>query len=158
MLLFCLNSGSVLVRLFLSSAADYGNAPLEFSRICSFWGYFVLEIKVTDCTHSKSAKFWIMYVPAPLDCSGENTEFRDSKCMQSENGKEHTTGKHTGWVVLRSYPQDTYNYRSSKHSMTDGYVHYVILDTLYMLEDIHYVCLKTFPQQALPSTKRQYYY
>ena len=34
--------GSVLVRLFLSGAAplDYGNAPLEFSRICSILGLF----------------------------------------------------------------------------------------------------------------------
>ena len=33
---------SVLVRLFLSGAAplDYGNAPLEFSRICSILGLF----------------------------------------------------------------------------------------------------------------------
>ena len=35
-------SFSVLVRLFLSGAAplDYGNAPLEFSRICSILGLF----------------------------------------------------------------------------------------------------------------------
>ena len=29
----------------------------------------MLEIIVTDGTHSKSAKFWLMYVPAPLECS-----------------------------------------------------------------------------------------
>ena len=131
---------------------------LNSQEYAHFGVILCLKSKLQTVPILKVLKFWIMYVPAPLDCSGENTEFRDSKCMQSENGKEHTTGKHTGWVVLRSYPQDTYNYRSSKHSMTDGYVHYVILDTLYMLEDIHYVCLKTFPQQALPSTKRQYYY
>ena len=52
----------------LSSAAplDYGNAPLEF---CFIWGDFVLEIIVTNCTHSKSATFWLMYVPASLECS-----------------------------------------------------------------------------------------
>ena len=34
-----------------------------------FWGYFVLEIIVTDSTQSKSAIFWLMCVPAPLECS-----------------------------------------------------------------------------------------
>ena len=34
-----------------------------------FWVYCVLEIIVTDCTHSKSTIFWLMYVPTPLECS-----------------------------------------------------------------------------------------
>ena len=42
---------------------------LNSQEYALFWGYFVLEIIVTDCTHSKSAKFWLMYVPAPLECS-----------------------------------------------------------------------------------------
>ena len=42
---------------------------LNSQEYALFLGYFVLEIIVTDCTHSKSAKFWLMYVPAPLECS-----------------------------------------------------------------------------------------
>ena len=42
---------------------------LNSQEYALFWDYFVLEIIVTDCTHSKSAKFWLMYVPAPLECS-----------------------------------------------------------------------------------------
>ena len=120
---------SVLVRLFLSGAAplDYGNAPLDSQEYALFWGYFVLEIIVTDCTHSKSATVFRLRMfnlcLAPLAMVSENFNYL----------RDHTLVLSTLHSTLRHWHYGSRTYMLLCTLSYSSLTHIVLTHTTYTL-------------------------